>query len=113
MILGLFLIYWLGKRFYILAEKYHQNKWLFAVLGVVMYYFGTLVAGIFIGIGIELFAMDIDLNNSILISVIALPFGIFFCWLFYYLLERTWKKNQEIPVENIEDIGKDIDEIGA
>jgi len=110
--LGLVLIYWIGKYFYVLAEKYNQNKWLFAVLGVVMYYFGTLVAGVFIGIAIEVFDVDFNLENTFLLSVIALPFGIAFCWTFYYLLEKSWKKIASQPIENIDEIGKDIDEIG-
>ena len=34
--LGLLLIYFIGKYFYDLAAEFEKNKWLYAILGVVM-----------------------------------------------------------------------------
>ena len=48
--LGIVLIYWLGKYFYQLAEKYNQNKWLYAILGIVVYYVSQLFFGFVLGI---------------------------------------------------------------
>lgn len=105
--LGLVLIYWIGKYFYQLADKYHQNKWLFAILGVVMYYVGTMFLGFCLGIAIAVFGLNLDLENTFLVSLIALPFGLLFCWVFYSLLEKNWKKNKIEPIQSIEDIGSD------
>jgi hypothetical protein len=44
--LGLFLLYFIGKSFYELAHEYDKSRWGFAIAGVVAYYFGTFVAGI-------------------------------------------------------------------
>lgn len=110
--LAILFIIFIGKFFYKLAEKYNQNKWLFGILGIAMYYVGSMIGGAIVGLMSVLLEFEIDWENQILMTFIAIPFGFAACWLFYYLLERTWKKNQEIPVENIEDIGKDIDEIG-
>ena len=112
MFLGLFLIYWLGKRFYILAEKYNQNKWLFAILGVIVYYFGQFVYGMILVILSEFFHLDIDIDN-VGYSLIGIPIGALFCYAFYYFLEKNWQSKQVVPIENIDDIGKDIDEIGV
>lgn len=111
MFLGLFLIYWLGKRFYTLAEKYNQNKWLFAILGVIIYYFGQFVYGMILVILSEFFYLDIDIDN-VVYSLIGIPIGALFCYAFYYFLEKHWKSKKVEPVENIDNIGKDIDEIG-
>ena len=34
--LGLVLLYWIGKYFYKLAEEYDKSKWGFAILGLVL-----------------------------------------------------------------------------
>ncbi len=43
--LGLFLLYFIGKIFYQLAEAHNKNKWVFAILGVIAYYAGTFLGG--------------------------------------------------------------------
>ena len=46
--LGLILIYFIGKRFQDLAKTYDNHKWGFAIAGVATYYIGTFIAGILI-----------------------------------------------------------------
>lgn len=89
--LGLVLIYWIGKYFYQLAEKYHQNKWLFAILGVVVYYVSQIIVGIVMAILNELFALGIDFDNFG-VSLLGIPIGALFTYLFYIVLEKNWKK---------------------
>ena len=110
--LAILFVIFVGKFFYKLAEKYNQKKWLFTILGIAMYYVGSAVGGLLLGFAMLLFDFEIDWNNQILMTIIAIPFGFGMCWLFYYLLEKSWKKIEVLPIENIEDIGKDIDEIG-
>lgn len=74
--LGLLLIYFIGKRFYDLSEEYNQNKWLYAILSVLVYYAGTFIVGIVLVVLIEFGLVDIDLENSFIISLITLPFGL-------------------------------------
>ncbi|WOD44292.1 hypothetical protein [Hwangdonia lutea] len=61
-----------------------------------------LVLGVLIGLGI----MDLDLNNTFVIGVITVPFGLGFVYLFYILLERKWKKTVVVIKDEINDIGK-------
>lgn len=90
--LGLFLIYFLGKSFYTLAKEYGQKTWKYAILGVVSYYAGTFIAGIFLVILIELFyAGGIETFNEYLLNFIALPFGILSAFLMYKFLEKRLK----------------------
>ena len=107
--IGLILLYFIGKRFYTLAETHKQNKWLFAVLGVVTYYAGTLVFGVILGVIDGILELGVDWDNNILMVLFALPIGLLSCYVFYYLLEKNWSKKEEKQVLSIEDIGKSED----
>ena len=37
--LGLLLIYWIGKKYYELATEHNRSPWGYAILGVFVYYF--------------------------------------------------------------------------
>ncbi|MFD1163550.1 hypothetical protein [Hwangdonia seohaensis] len=104
--LGILLIYFIGKRFYDLSVDYQQNKWLYAILSVVVYYTGTFLAGLILGVLIALGIMDLDPENTFVISIITVPFGLGFVYLFYILLEKKWKKTVVVIKDEINDIGK-------
>ena len=68
--LGLLLLYWVGKYFYKLAEEHDKSKWGFAILGVVSYYAGIVVFGFITGIVMELTAPGyIDTIHETLVGV--------------------------------------------
>ena len=103
--LGIFLVYYIGKTFYMLAEQFRKNKWLFAILGVVAYYGGTFAAGICIGLCSEFgYLPPIDDLGGIVISLAALPFGIFACWGLYAWLKNSWSKTKVSKALYSEDI---------
>jgi hypothetical protein len=87
--IGLLLIYFLGKYFYDLAERFDKSKWGFAVLGVVSYYVGTFIGGILLFLFYEIFmtAAIIELNDWVL-NLLALPFGLLAAFGLYKFLER-------------------------
>jgi MFS family permease len=109
--IGFILIYFIGKYFYELAIKYNEKKWLFAILGVVTYYVGSAIGGLVVGILDDLFNFGLDFDNRLILSLIALPFGAAACYLFYYLLEKSWSKRAKKEEVSIEDIGKTEDEL--
>lgn len=91
--LGFVLIYFIGKYFYDLALQYGKNKWLFAILGVVSYYAGTIIFGFSLGIIMELTGNYSILEaNDILLSLMGIPVGVLTVWIFYTLLKNSWKK---------------------
>jgi hypothetical protein len=92
---GLILLYFVGKAFYELAGLHGKRRWLYAILGVGSYYAGIIIGGIFLGIGHELF-MDgsIDDVNETLLGVMALPVGVLACWGFYRILKSRWGKKE-------------------
>jgi len=105
--LGLLLIYFIGKFFYELAQDYNKHRWLYAILGIIIYYVSGFIFGIilfvvggFIGLGINWEGYGINL--------LALPVGILADYGFYKYLESKWKKAETISANEIDDIGKDI-----
>lgn len=94
--LGLLLIYFIGKYYYDLAINHGKNKWAFALLGVATYYVGTFVGGLVIGIGIELWGeTSVDDMSSLVLGLIALPFGLAACTGLYYILKMSWKETSD------------------
>ena len=105
--LGLLLIYWIGKYFYRLAEKYKKSKWGFAVIGVVTYYGGIMAFGFISGIILAFVAPEtLDNMNELLYGLMLLPFGLLSCYLLYKFLEKKWEKEYVAPFDSIEEIGK-------
>jgi uncharacterized YccA/Bax inhibitor family protein len=101
--LGLVLLYWIGKYFYRLAEDYEKSKWGYAILGVVVYYLGTFIFAMLIAI----FALDfLNDESDLVISLISLPFGILSCYLLYKYFEKTWEANAPKNDNIIDQIGK-------
>jgi hypothetical protein len=103
--LGILFIYFIGKYFYDLAIFHKKSKWLFTIFGVISYYAGTLLGGFLLGLFSVLFSIEIDWNNNILISVLAIPFGVGTSYLVYILLKRKWSSEVKIE-ETIDTIGK-------
>lgn len=94
--LGLFLIFFIGRAFYELASEFERNKWGHTILGIASYYAGTLIGGLVIGVIIALYypsaLEDIENGNDLLYSLMAIPFGLLICWLVYRFLKSRWSK---------------------
>ena len=91
--LGLILIYFVGRAFYRLAETYNRSKWLFAILGVVAYYvtqfiFQAVVLGFMMTSGNE-----ITFSTEMTVILISILIGALGVRLFYFLLKRNWENN--------------------
>ena len=105
--LGLILLYWIGKYFYKLADGYEKSKWGFAILGIVVYYGGSLFFGIILVFIAEVTSPGyIDTVNDTLLGLVSLPFGFVASYLLYKYLEKTWKNNDPRLNNSIDNIGK-------
>lgn len=102
-------IFFIGKYFYELAQDYYKHRWLYAILGIVSYYLGTLMGGIIIGVLSELFVWNIDFENNLMLLLIAIPFGLLFTIILYFLLKRKWKNSIIEVKDEIQDIGADFE----
>lgn len=99
--LGILLLYWIGKYYYKLAEAHGKSKWGYAILGIVTYYACAVVSGFLMGIFIELiWPGAVDTINELLLSILVLPFGIAGTYLLYHYFRRSWeRKAPQLGVE--------------
>ena len=108
--LGLLLLYFIGKRFYDLSVDYKQNKWLYATLSIVVYYAGGLFFVLLIAfLDAYIFEWGFDWESSYGMNLLVIPFGLIVVWVFYMLLENRWKKNIVVIKDEIQDIGKPLE----
>jgi purine-cytosine permease-like protein len=92
--LGIILIYYLGKQFYTLAEANQRNKWGYAIAGILSYYASTVVGLVIIIVGIGSLAPDlIDPIPEYAYDLIGIPFGLLGTWLFYRYLKQKFEGN--------------------
>lgn len=97
--LGLLLLYWIGKYYYRLAEEHNKNPWGFVVLGIVTYYAGTFIFGFLIGGVIEIMVPGyVDTMNELLAGLVTVPFGILSTYILYDHLKKSWEKNSSEKV---------------
>ncbi len=102
--LGILLIYIIGRIFYDLADIFQKNKWFYTALGILSYYLGTIVVGLMMAIYFELYSdRSIDSVSDLTITFIAFPFGILTCYLFYSILKNIWTKEISDDKEDILD----------
>ena len=76
-----------------LADEFNKSQWGFAVLGVVIYYAGTIISGILIALSLEIFgSINLDDTNDLLLGLAGIPFGLLACWGLYTILKRNWSR---------------------
>jgi hypothetical protein len=98
--LGLLLVYFIWKHFSELSVEHNKSKWVYGLSGIAIYYLGTFLFGLAIGLT-DVFAGThyVDDNNNIIISIISLPFGILSALGLYKFLENKWE-NEEFGDSN-------------
>lgn len=90
--LGLLLLYFIGRSHYRLAAEYGKGEWAFAILGVAVYYAGTFLFGFILGLVMEASNPgSVDDMPNLLLGLIVMPFGLLSTWLLYFLLKRNWE----------------------
>lgn len=94
--LGIILLYNLGKYFYDLALEFDKSKWKYTIFGIIIYFVGQILAGFSMAIIDILFGTQITSLPSFVVNIIALPFGIFAAWLYYNYLQNKWSKKINI-----------------
>ncbi len=103
--LGLLLLYFIGKNYHRLALEHQKKSWPWVVAGIVFYYLGTLLLGALLGLYCAVRQLDFDstFSSQIGLSLIALPAGLISTALFYWILKKKWEK-QALSKENNPDI---------
>ena len=104
--LGLLLIFFIGKYFYELAQDFYKHRWLYAFLGIVVYYASGAIFGVILGVFDLLFELNINWDESFGINLLGIPIGLAGCYLFYTILKNKWRKEEDLSKDEIDDIGK-------
>jgi hypothetical protein len=99
--IALVLLYFVGKAFYDLAGLYNKSQWGFGILGALSYYAGQFLAAAIMGVVIAFVAPDKlesigEGTGNIVMTLIAIPFGVLTCWGFYHLLKSQWSKKSDL-----------------
>ena len=105
--LGLLFIYFIGRSFYRLAERFNKRPWPNAILGIATYYGGSIIFGFSLGLYIGITDPE-SLNETSLDnwSYLSIPIGLLSCWLCYKYLQNRWLKLEPQAMENmVEDFG--------
>ena len=92
---GLILLYFVGKAFYDLAGQHNRSQWGFAILGVGSYYGGLFLGAIILGVLSEFGMFSIEGMSEMALGFMALPLGVLTCWGTYVFLKAQWIKAAE------------------
>ncbi|MDG1428303.1 MAG: hypothetical protein P8M19_04150 [Crocinitomicaceae bacterium] len=92
--LGILLIYFIGKWFYSLAEAHGRNKWGFAILGVGVYFGAQILFGIVLGFLAIAFDWEwVFATNGILTNILGIAAGALAAWGVRAIFKYNWSKN--------------------
>lgn len=101
--LGLLLIYFVGRAFYRLAETHKRSKWLFAILGVLTYYVTQFVFALAVFSYMVANNGELTSGTELSVTLISILVGAAGVGLFYYLLKRAWEKNPKMNDDELLD----------
>lgn len=91
--LGILLIYWIGRSFYNLAELSNKSPWGFAIAGIGVYYGVQLVLGVLMHIFLDVETMSYEGVKGLDLS--AAFVGGIATYGFYQYVKKEWSKPQE------------------
>lgn len=96
--LSILLIYFIGRKFYELAAEFNKHKWGFAILGIVAFYIGAIIFGIFIILYQSLKGeYFINSGNNAGIDLASIPCGLLACYGLYKYLNKSWERKNTPP----------------
>lgn len=85
--LGILFIYIVGNQFYALARANEKNKWLFAILGIISFYAGSII---FV-LGITIFRIKFLLRlDGFEFAALSIVLGGITCRGTYKYLQNRW-----------------------
>lgn len=106
--LGIFLLYFIGKKFYDLSEAHKKPKWRFVILGIVCYYGGgaglLFLGGFVVGVIDETLIDNLSSGQELMVNLLGIPAGLLCCWGFYKILQHQWQKAPQTSIGLAEDV---------
>jgi hypothetical protein len=107
--LGLFVIYWIGKRFYDLATIHNRSPWGYAILGVAIYYITQFVFGIIMYLMFPDTFSNMDKASELGLNVVGILVG---AGVWYFALQYFTKKWENEADANYIEVDDEISNIG-
>ncbi|MFT5724919.1 MAG: hypothetical protein ACI9JN_002042 [Bacteroidia bacterium] len=105
--IGLLLLYFVGKQFYDLAKEHGRHKWGYATLGVLSHYGGLFFGALVIIMLYDTYSVTgVNEGNETLLGLSGVPIGILTCVLLYkYLSKKLNNKAIFYQEDVLDDIG--------
>ena len=100
--LGLLLLYFIGKYFNELAKAHNKKNVLWIIVGIASFYVSAII-GLMI---IAIVNPNIFDESDILLNLISFPFGVGGCIGLYQILKKSWSKVPSNLEEELEFFGK-------
>lgn len=102
--LGILLIYFIWKKFADLALSNGKKKWVYGLLGIVIYYAFFFIGGVSIVLISVLFEATFFTleENEFVLSLVSIPIGLLACWLFYLILQKQWGKRNKAETDALD-----------
>ena len=107
--LGIFLIYWVGKKYYDLAIKHNRSKWGYTFLGIGIYYFAQIIFSISLYFIFPEKMENIDYQTENKFGYLAITVGVLVWYVLYLYLKKRLGKVEITLEDDIESIGKDLE----
>ena len=107
--LGILVIYWVGKQYYELAFRYNKSKWFWTILAIIIYFSSQFLFGLILAFLFPAMFVDLDTGKSFFINVMGVLFGLLAWYIVLKILESAWEKQSYSIIANGETI---IDQIG-
>ena len=90
--LGLILIYWIGKAFYDLAEKHNRTGWGHAIFGVAVYYIIQFIFAFLAVLFLEFTSPGFYFEDYEMgITLMSIPISALGCWGYYLFIKGRWE----------------------
>lgn len=93
--ISLIILYYVGKAFSDLANKYERSNWLYAILGIGSYFIVQLVFGFALAV-VWYSTNDTEWDPGAGLDLIGIVIGALSCWGFYTWLDYYWSKNPNV-----------------
>lgn len=102
-LIGYIILFYVGFYFFRLAENHNKNKWLFAFLGLVIFFFGYFVYALYY----RFFVLE-ELDDFTYSEIGFKSFfvGLFFAILLFQILNQFWSSRKNKNKSEVDKIGK-------
>jgi energy-coupling factor transporter transmembrane protein EcfT len=97
--------YFAARYYYQLAESCRKQKYLYGILGIIIFYSGQVVGEVAVET-ILYFVTFVFKQPQLTVydslwSMLSFPFGILICWMVYRLLKKKWQYEENPQTESM------------